>query len=62
MCQFEDVNKGFKNNTNQIVGVNIGDHWVKDVETVECEAKNHFQKVFIEPNMNRPLLDGTSFQ
>lgn len=44
-----------------MVALKVGEEWVEDVEGVKVEVKRHFEQLFSESYLSRPVLDGISF-
>ncbi|KAK7251964.1 hypothetical protein RIF29_35600 [Crotalaria pallida] len=47
--------------TNELKTIRFEDRWIEGVVEVKEAAKNFFKNHFVEPMLNRPLLQGVSF-
>lgn len=39
----------------------MGDNWIEEVDEVKAEVIRHFEHLFSEPDMSRPILEGIVF-
>lgn len=44
-----------------MVALRVGEEWVDEVDGMKAEVKRHFEELFSESELNRPVLDGISF-
>jgi hypothetical protein len=57
---FHSVIKG-RRRRNQLVSLKKGDDWLKGVDEIKSELKDHFSQHFTEEWSNRPFLQGIDF-